>query len=67
MPLVDVVIQLNRYLETPLYVVDHGLNNLKLSGTFHIDNLEEIPELLPRLLPVTLRRSGDRVLILSSN
>jgi transmembrane sensor len=67
MPLVDVVIQLNRYLKTPLYVVDHGLNNLKLSGTFHIANLEEIPELLPRLLPVTLRRSGDRVLILSSN
>lgn len=66
MPLTDVVRQLNRYLEKPLYITDPRLNDLSLSGTFHIANLEDLPELLPRLLPVSLKESGDRVLLLPS-
>ncbi len=62
-PLADVVAQLNRYLETPLRITDPGLNDLRLSGTFRIANLESFPELLPRLLPVALERSAGSVLL----
>jgi transmembrane sensor len=62
-PLVDVVEQLNRYLETPLRISDPELNSLELSGTFRITNLESLPELLPRLLPVSLEYAGDSVLL----
>jgi transmembrane sensor len=62
-PLTDVVRQLNRYLETPLLITDPELNELELSGTFRISNLESLPELLPRLLPVSLEHAGDRVLL----
>jgi transmembrane sensor len=60
-PLVDVVSRLNRYLETPLRISDPELNNLKLSGDFRISNLKDLPELLPRLLPVTLQRKRDYI------
>ncbi len=66
-PLVDVVIQLNRYLETPLRITDPGINHLRLSGTFRLSNLEAIPELLPRLLPVSLVRSQDSIELRRSN
>ncbi len=66
-PLVDVVAQLNRYLETPLRITDPGINHLKLSGTFHISNLETMPELLPRLLPVSLARSESSLELRRSN
>ncbi len=66
-PLIDVVKKLNRYLEKPLYITDPRLNDISLSGTFHIANLEGFPELLPRLLPVSLKESGDRVLLLPSH
>jgi transmembrane sensor len=64
-PLIDVVTQLNRYLEIPLYIAEPGLNKLKLSGSFRITNLKSLPELLPRLLPVSLEDAGDRVLLRS--
>jgi transmembrane sensor len=66
-PLIEVVVQLNRYLETPLSITDPDLNELKLSGAFDITNLESFPELLPRLLPVSLENTGDSVLLRRAN
>jgi transmembrane sensor len=66
-PLINVVAQLNRYLETPLRITDSRLNELKLSGTFRITNLESLPKLLPRLLPVALENTGDSLLLHHSN
>lgn len=63
-PLNEVVEQLNRYQETPLRIADPRLNDLKLSGTFRIANLQALPELLPRMLPVSLERTEDGVLLL---
>jgi ferric-dicitrate binding protein FerR (iron transport regulator) len=63
MALVDVVVQLNRYLEKTLLIADPGLNKLRLSGSFRVANLKSLPELLPRLLPVSLEDTGDSLLL----
>jgi len=66
-PLGEVVEQLNRYQETPLRIADPRLNDLKLSGTFRIANLQSLPQLLPRMLPVSLEHAEDGTLLLRPN
>lgn len=66
-PLNEVVEQLNRYQKTPLRIADPSLNHLELSGTFSIANLQELPQLLPRMLPVSLEHTEDGVLLLRPN
>lgn len=66
-PLTKVVEQLNRYQETPLRIADPRLNDLRLSGNFRIANLQALPELLPRMLPVSLEHTEDGVLLLRPN
>ncbi len=66
-PLTEVVEQLNRYQETPLRIADPSLNHLRLSGTFRIANLQSLPQLLPRMLPVSLEHTEDGVLLLRPN
>ncbi|MCK9532020.1 MAG: FecR family protein [Gammaproteobacteria bacterium] len=63
-PLTEVVAQFNRYQEAPLHIADPRLNNLKLSGTFRIANLHTLPQLLPRMLPVSLEQTEEGVLLI---
>jgi len=63
-PLTEVVAQFNRYQEAPLHIADPRLSDLKLSGTFRIANLHTLPQLLPRMLPVSLEQTEEGVLLI---
>lgn len=63
-PLSEVVEEFNRYSTSPLHLGDPTLQTITLSGTFRIANREEFPPLLERMLPITVRQTGDGAWVL---
>lgn len=53
-PLSEVVIALNRYVTKPLRLADQPSAALLLTATFQLDQLAQLPTLLPAVLPVQL-------------
>lgn len=62
-PLSEVVTALNRYLAKPLVLSDQASAELQLTATFQLDQLAQLPTLLPAVLPVELAAQPTHWLI----
>jgi transmembrane sensor len=62
-PLSEVVIALNRYLAKPLRLADQSSAALLLTATFQLDQLSQLPTILPAVLPVQLEAQPTQWLI----
>lgn len=62
-PLSEVVAALNRYLTKPLQLADQQSAALRLTATFQLDQLAQLPEMLPKVLPVQLEAQPTQWLI----
>lgn len=62
-PLSEVVIALNRYVTKPLRLADQSSAALLLTATFQLDQLAQLPTLLPAVLPVQLEAQPTQWLI----
>lgn len=45
---------MQRYETTPILLADAQLADLKISGTFNTDSIEDVIKLLPQILPVKI-------------
>lgn len=62
-PLPEVVAALNRYLTKPLQLADQQSAALLLTATFQLEQLAQLPSILPRALPVQLEAQPTQWLI----
>ncbi len=63
-PLSDAVAQMQRYRSAPIVLADRHAAQLRISGQFDLDRIDQLLDLLPRLAPVQVRHEDDgRVLI----
>ncbi len=62
-PLSEVVAALNRYLAKPLQLADQQSAALLLTATFQLDQLAQLPDMLPKVLPVQLEAQPTQWLI----
>jgi len=58
-PLREVIVDLQRYRQAPIHLLDSRVGNLRLSGEFDSDAVEPLLDLLPSILPITLTRATD--------
>ncbi|MCY1288888.1 FecR protein [compost metagenome] len=61
----DALPLINRYLTLPLQLADDEAAELRIGGIYDTAKIEHLVTALPRILPVTLQRQGD-VILLSS-
>ncbi|MCU1727401.1 FecR domain-containing protein [Pseudomonas sp. 7P_10.2_Bac1] len=61
-PLSQAIAQIQRYRQAPIRLDDPGLADLPISGVFKTDNVEDLLDLLPHILPLTLARDADGTL-----
>jgi transmembrane sensor len=59
MPLRDVVRQIQRYRSAPIVLQDGPVGELRMSGQFELERLDELVDLLPSLAPVQVLRRAD--------
>ena len=63
-PLSEAVAQMQRYRSAPIVLADRHAAQLRISGQFDLDRIDQLLDLLPRLAPVQVRHEDDgRVLI----
>lgn len=63
-PLADAVAQMQRYRSGPIVLADRHAAQLRISGQFDLDRIDQLLDLLPRLAPVQVRHEeGGRVVI----
>jgi transmembrane sensor len=63
-PLADAVAQMQRYRSAPIVLADRHAAQLRISGQFDLDRIDQLLDLLPRLAPVQVRHEeGGRVVI----
>lgn len=62
-PLSEVMAALNRYLTKPLQLADQQSAALRLTATFQLDQLAQLPDMLPKVLPVQLEAQPTQWLI----
>ena len=60
-PLALVLEEVARYVGTDLFIADPKVAAMRFGGSFEIRRLNELPEVLPRLLPVRLMRRDGRI------
>lgn len=65
--LADVVDELSRYSENPIYIADSDLADLNISGVFHHDDIAGILAGLEALLPISVTHEGDQIVISSTS
>ncbi|WP_296228745.1 FecR family protein [Ralstonia sp. UBA689] len=58
-PLVQVLADINRYRAAPATLADPALERLQISGVFDSARTDALLDLLPSILPVTIRRETD--------
>ncbi|KAF1029392.1 MAG: Protein FecR [Pseudomonas sp.] len=58
-PLSEAIAQIQRYRQAPIRLDDERLASLEVSGVFNTNKVEELLDLLPRILPVALKRDAD--------
>lgn len=59
----DAIPQINRYLDVPLQLEDSSIGELRFGGIYDTADLGQLVVALPRILPVKLRRSDDRIVV----
>lgn len=63
-PLSEAVAQMQRYRAAPIVLADRAAAQLRISGQFDLDRIDQMLDLLPRLAPVQVRHEdGGRVVI----
>lgn len=58
-PLAQALIEINRYRATPATLADPALGRLQISGVFDCARTDALLDLLPSVLPVSVRREAD--------
>jgi len=58
-PLAEALAQIQRYHTGAIRQEDQSLAQLPISGTFNTAKVDDLLDLLPRILPLTLRREAD--------
>lgn len=58
-PLAEALAQIQRYHAGAIRLDDQDLGQLPISGTFNTANVDHLLDLLPRILPLNLRREAD--------
>ena len=58
-PLAEALAQIQRYRIGAIRLDSQSLADLPISGTFNTRNVDELLDLLPRILPLSLRREAD--------
>ncbi|MCL1618379.1 FecR family protein [Ralstonia pseudosolanacearum] len=58
-PLAQAVADINRYRAAPVTLADPALGRLQISGVFDSTRTDALLDLLPSVLPVTIRREAD--------
>ena len=61
-PLAQAIAQIQRYRQAPIRLEDPALAQLPISGVFNTDNVEDLLDLLPHILPLTMARDADGTL-----
>ncbi|MBX3664421.1 MAG: FecR domain-containing protein [Burkholderiales bacterium] len=59
MPLAEALLSINAYRRTPVGLADARAGAERLTGSFRIRDPEAVLDLLPKVLPVEVRRAGD--------
>ncbi|WND01748.1 FecR family protein [Temperatibacter marinus] len=62
-PLSEFVMEMSRYTPMEIIISDPRLADLKISGVFHYEDIQGIMSGLEVMLPVKIRRVGNRILI----
>lgn len=65
-PLQQVIDEIQRYRTAPIQLQAGKTSQFKLSGTFSIDNTDQLLQLLPDILPVRLEQQPDGSLLIST-
>lgn len=58
-PLAQALVEINRYRTTPATLADPALGRLQISGVFDSARTDALLDLLPSILPVSVRRDAD--------
>ncbi len=61
--LAAVVDELNLHVDTRIYIGSRRAAQLRVSGAFNVDNLDGLLEALEAVLPITVTRKTDRIVI----
>lgn len=62
-PLVDVVAELNRYSKRRILIADNELMQLRVTGVFHLHQLQQVLSGLEATFPLDIRYANDMVFI----
>ncbi|RQT91794.1 FecR family protein [Burkholderia cepacia] len=65
-PISEVVAQIQRYRERPIEIRGDAVGKLTLTGSYPLDNPDALLRLLPRVLPVSVRFTGDGTAIVAA-
>lgn len=65
-PLAQAIAQMQRYRSAPIVLADSHAAQLRISGQFDLDRIDQLLDLLPRLAPVQVRREDDGQVVISS-
>lgn len=60
----DVLAELSRYHNVRIHIQKHTLADLRVSGTFHVEKLDDTLTAIATLLPVQISRVGDGDVVL---
>jgi transmembrane sensor len=66
-PLVEVIREINRYLEQPIRLTDPRLQRQRVTASFLLDDPEALIKSLPRVLNLQVRQLADGTLLLVSS
>jgi transmembrane sensor len=62
-PLREAALDMQRYLAQPIVLADARSGDLRLSGEYDIKDVNDLLRVLPTILPVTVKRNADNVVI----
>lgn len=65
-PLVEAVVELNRYTDTKLVVADASIQGLRVGGRFRTGDVDGFLEALTRAFPVTTHRTSDNLVYINA-
>lgn len=66
-PLRAAALDMQRYLSKTLILADARIGDLRLSGEYNIKDIDDLLRVLPSILPVTVKRNADTIVISGSN
>ena len=62
--LTDAISRINPYLEKQLIIMDASAAKLRIGGIYNIANIRDLPQLLPKILPVRIEQRSDGSLLI---